>query len=67
LPGRLHRHSLKHVLQDLGVPPWTREHLPLLVRGDEVLAAGDLVIASPFDAELAHMHARLLWTRPPGA
>src|SRR3546814_19153954 len=30
LPGRDHSHALKHVLQDLGVPPWQREHLPLL-------------------------------------
>src|SRR5690606_34009047 len=25
LPGRSHSHALKHVLQDLGVPPWARE------------------------------------------
>src|SRR3546814_6327514 len=24
LPGRDHSHALKHVLQDLGVPPWQR-------------------------------------------
>src|SRR3546814_2495592 len=30
LPGRDHSHALKHVLQDLGVPPWQRERLPLL-------------------------------------
>ena len=42
LPGRSHSHSLKHALQDAGLPPWSRECLPLLVDGDDtVLAAGD--------------------------
>ena len=45
LPGRAHSHALKHVLQDLGVPPWLRERLPLLsTREGELLAAGDVVV-----------------------
>src|SRR3546814_1116542 len=41
LPGRDHSHALKHVLQDLGVPPWQRERLPLLSDASgEVHAAG---------------------------
>ena len=62
LPGRTHSHALKHVLQDLGVPPWVRERLPLLsdTQG-EVLAAGDLVYAAPFDAWLRERGARLHW------
>ncbi|WP_119719080.1 tRNA lysidine(34) synthetase TilS [Cognatilysobacter tabacisoli] len=65
LPGRDHSHALKHVLQDLGVPPWERAHLPLVVdaRGD-VQAAGDLVYAAPFDAWLRTHKARLRWTPP---
>src|SRR5690606_29675830 len=40
LPGRRHSHALKHVLQDLGVPPWIRARLPLLSdRDGTVLAA----------------------------
>lgn len=66
LPGRLHSHALKHVLQDLGVPPWEREHLPLLRAEDgEVLAAGDLVYSANFDAWLRQAGARLHW-QPPG-
>ena len=67
LAGRSHGHALKHVLQDLRVPPWTREHLPLLVRDDDVLAAGDIVVAGSFGEELAAAGSRLAWTRPPGA
>lgn len=65
LPGRIHSHALKNVLQDLGVPPWVRAHLPLLVDSDGmVLAAGDLVHSSTFDAWLRARSARLVWTAP---
>ena len=47
LPGRTHRSELKHVLQDLGVPPWLRSRLPLLFAADgELLAAGDVAISA---------------------
>ncbi|MGH8078592.1 MAG: tRNA lysidine(34) synthetase TilS, partial [Lysobacter sp.] len=66
LPGRGHSHGLKHVLQDLGVPPWDRAHLPLLSSADgELLAAGDLAYAAGFDLWLRQHQARLVWT-PPG-
>jgi tRNA(Ile)-lysidine synthase len=63
LPGRDHHHALKHVLQDLGVPPWERERLPLLegAQGD-VLAAGDRAVAAPLQAWLEGRGARLAWT-----
>jgi tRNA(Ile)-lysidine synthase len=62
LPGRDHSHALKHVLQDLGVPPWVRERLPLLSAGSgELLAAGDLACSAGFDTWLRERGARLLW------
>lgn len=67
LPGRVHSHALKHVLQSQKVPPWTREHLPLLVDGEHVLAAGDSVLSARLSELLAVSGARLAWTRPPGA
>ena len=71
LGGRAHRHQLKHLLQERGVPPWRRAHLPLLVAvsGDDdgqVLAAGDIACAAPLDAWLRARGLRLAW-RPPGA
>ncbi|MDG6349588.1 tRNA lysidine(34) synthetase TilS, partial [Luteimonas sp. 8-5] len=57
-----HSHELKHVLQDLGVPPWLRERLPLLSDGDgQVLAAGDRVASAAFDAWLRERAAALAW------
>jgi tRNA(Ile)-lysidine synthase len=35
------RQRLKTLLQDAQVPPWWRERLPLLYRGDDLLAAGE--------------------------
>jgi tRNA(Ile)-lysidine synthase len=64
LPGRNHSHALKHVLQDLGVPPWVRDRLPLLSNdAGELLAAGDLVYSAAFDAWLRARGARLAWQR----
>ena len=65
LPGRTHSHSLKHALQDIGLPPWSRECLPLLVDGsDTVLAAGDALVSAAFDAWLRAHDARLQWAPP---
>lgn len=62
LPGRRHSHALKHVLQDLGVPPWSRERLPLLFDPEgELLAAGDLVLSARFDAWSRNTGRRLSW------
>ena len=63
LPGRDHSHALKHVLQDLGVPPWVRDRLPLLSDpGGELLAAGDLVFSAEFENRLRARNQRLIWT-----
>src|SRR3546814_653256 len=55
-------HALKHVLQDLGVPPWQREHLPLLSDASgEVHAAGDRAVSATLDAWLSTHGAHLRW------
>ena len=60
LSGRSHTHALKHVLQDLDVPPWRRRRLPLLVdHAGRVMAAGDVVAAGGFKAWLDAHGARL--------
>ncbi len=62
LPGRSHGHSLKQVLQDMGVPPWRRKRLPLLSDAQgTVLAAGDLVYSAEFERWMATHEARLVW------
>jgi tRNA(Ile)-lysidine synthase len=64
LPGRDHSSELKQVLQDLGLPPWERERLPLLFADDgELLAAGDVAISARLSAWL-RSGARRLRHRP---
>ncbi|WP_242104400.1 tRNA lysidine(34) synthetase TilS [Lysobacter sp. M2-1] len=63
LPGRTHSHALKHVLQELGVPPWERKRLPLLSdAAGNLLAAGDLLYSAAFDSWLRERGARLVWS-----
>lgn len=65
LPGRRHSHALKHVLQDLGIPPWLRRRVPLVSDGQgRLLAAGDLVASATFDQRLRACGRRLVWQRP---
>lgn len=58
------RRELRTLLQDLGLPPWQRERLPLLLEADgTVVAAGDLALAPAFAARLAAHGTRLRWHR----
>ncbi|MFS8136804.1 MAG: tRNA lysidine(34) synthetase TilS [Thermomonas sp.] len=62
LPGRTHRHALKHVLQELGMPPWRRIGMPLLTDADGVLqAAGDRILSASLAAWLQANNAHLAW------
>lgn len=38
--------TLKHLLQDLGVPPWQRPSLPLVFAGDTLVAVANLVVCA---------------------
>ena len=62
LPGRRHSHALKHVLQDLGMPPWIRARMPLLSdAAGTLLAAGDVAVSAHFDAWLRASGRCLRW------
>jgi tRNA(Ile)-lysidine synthase len=64
LPERGHRHTRKHVLQELDVPPWERARMPLIsTEGGHLLAAGDRIRSAGFDHWLSTVGARLVWAR----
>lgn len=63
LPGRNHRTELKSLLQEWGVPPWERNRLPLMFKGDELLSVADLQPSREFDERLAAAGATLRWER----
>lgn len=60
--GDRHARSLQSHFSALGVPPWERGAVPLLVDGEGRLQAlGDLAYGVAFDAWLRARGARLLW------
>jgi tRNA(Ile)-lysidine synthase len=63
--------SLKALLQELGVPPWWRDRVPLVYLGDELLAVGDLVRCESGRWIIAEQGAeqpwQVVWQRPSGA
>ncbi|MDO4710033.1 MAG: tRNA lysidine(34) synthetase TilS [Pseudomonadota bacterium] len=64
LPGRQHRHLLKHALQQQQIAPWLRRAWPLLIDpGGQVLAHGELHSAE-LEAWLAQQQTRLLLQIP---
>ena len=68
LPGRTHSHSLKHIMQERGLPPWQRARLPLLFAANGMLlAAGDHLLSATLDAWLHERNARLAWCKPPSS
>jgi len=36
--GRRYRHTLKKLLQEVGIPPWERDQIPLIYLGDRIIA-----------------------------
>ncbi|MGL6291058.1 MAG: tRNA lysidine(34) synthetase TilS [Silanimonas sp.] len=60
--GDAHSRPLKVHFAALGVPPWMRDAVPLLVDGDgDLQALGDLAYGAAFDDWLRRHGARLLW------
>lgn len=50
LPGRCHRHTLKNLLRDAGVPPWQRARIPLILVDDDIAAIPGLTCCDPYAA-----------------
>ncbi len=63
LQGRLHTHSLKHLFQEAGLPPWERDRIPLVYLDDELAAVAGLWVCHPFEAQAGELGWRILWDR----
>jgi tRNA(Ile)-lysidine synthase len=72
LPGRGHRHALKHLFQQWGVPPWQRADTPLIYSDGELVAVGGFCVCEPYAAAPGEESLRIVWHRaargeaPPG-
>jgi tRNA(Ile)-lysidine synthase len=63
--GRQGSRPLKKLFQELGVPPWLRERVPLLFIDGELAAVGDLCVCAPFATSAPGGDGmRLQWQRP---
>lgn len=56
------RKSLKKLLQELSVPPWLRDRVPLLFVDGELAAVADLCICDGFVADPGSAAVMLRWT-----
>ena len=48
--GRGHRHALKNLLQEWGVPPWERSRVPLLCVNGDIAAVVGYCVCEPYQA-----------------
>lgn len=61
LAGHAHSKSLKKVLQELMVPPWQRERLPLIYCGGQIAAIADLAICEGYKVKPGECGIALRW------
>lgn len=68
--GRREHHTLKHLFQDAGVPPWERARVPLIHCGGTLIAVAGYWVCEGFQAAPDEPGVRFLWSRaivPAGA
>lgn len=51
IPYRGGGHSVKHLLQEAGIPPWQRGRLPLVYIGERLVAIAGVLKVNPTDAD----------------
>ena len=61
--GRREHHSLKHLFQEAGVPPWERPRVPLIYRDDALLAVAGYWVCAEFQARSNEPGMRFTWSR----
>lgn len=61
LDSRRPRRSLKNLLQELRIPPWERDRLPLLFCADDLVWAPGIGIAAPYQAKRGEAAIRPVW------
>ena len=61
--GDAHTRELRDLLQRAGIPPWQRAWIPLVLRGDELLAVADLWTSAEGQALFESIGARPRWKR----
>ncbi len=65
LPGHEHRHALKNLCQQAGIPPWLRRRLPIVMYGEQPAAIADRWVCEGFASTAGQAGWRLRWHEPP--
>lgn len=65
LPGASQHKELKKLFQEAGVVPWMRNFVPLLYRGENLVAVGDRWICADFAVCGGEKGVRILWDDHP--
>lgn len=60
---RRHRHALKKLLQEAGIPAWERDRIPLLYVDDELAAVAGVCVCEGYQAPAGGEGLRLNWSR----
>lgn len=61
--GRREHHTLKHLFQDAGVPPWERKRVPLLYLDETLIAVAGYWVCEGFQAAEQESGVRFNWSR----
>ncbi|EKN4696557.1 tRNA lysidine(34) synthetase TilS [Yersinia ruckeri] len=61
--GRLHSRRAKKLWQELGIPPWERERIPLLYFGEQLIAAIGIFVTTQGAAEENRPYWRVQWLK----
>jgi len=61
--GRREHHTLKHLFQDAGVPPWERARVPLLYQDEALIAVAGYWVCEGFQAAVQEPGVRFNWSR----
>lgn len=64
ISGRDGHHSLKHLFQETGVPPWVRERIPLIYSNETLIAVADLWVDAAYAAQADEAAVRIEWIAP---
>lgn len=58
-----HSHPLKHWFQEQSIPPWEREHMPLIYWGDELIQIGNFIVNNSLKNEQSGDLLSIHWQR----
>lgn len=60
--GHAHHRDVRLLLQESGIPPWTRIHLPLIFEGNDLIGVADMVLSDRGHALVTGAGGAIVWT-----